>query len=123
MSTAFFDLLYTILRSVPVGKVVTYGQLAALAGRPRASRAVGACMRVNPDAPATPCHRVVAADGSLHGYSGPGGLATKMRLLQEEGVSFLGSRVNLAQSQWEVVSLSEEQRRRIAHQSPPTSSE
>jgi len=94
--------VYEILRSIPAGKVVTYGQLAKLAGNPKAARAIGLYMRMNPDAPHTPCHRVVAADGSLHGYSGDGGVEQKRAMLLEEGVLFLAidpNRVDLTRSQ------------------------
>ena len=98
----FFEKVYIELRKVPKGKVVTYGQLATLAGSPRASRAVGMCMKQNPDAPRTPCHRVVASDGSLHGYSGGDGIPTKRKILLEEGVIFNGEKVDLKSSQWSV---------------------
>lgn len=97
----FRQKVYEILRTVPKGKVVTYGQLARLAGSPHASRAVGMCMRTNPDAPNTPCHRVVASDGSLHGYSGGDGIPTKYKMLLEEGVTFKGKNVDLSVSQWD----------------------
>ena len=93
--------VYAILRTIPSGKVITYGQLAKLAGNPQAARAVGLYMRTNPDAPQTPCHRVVAADGSLHGYSGLGGIQGKKQLLIREGVTFTSKqsdKVDLAQS-------------------------
>lgn len=96
----FQDITYKVLRSVPRGKVVTYGQLARLAGKPKAARAIGAFMRTNPDAPRTPCHRVVASDGSLHGYSGHGGIAGKKQMLLDEGVQFVGEKVDLTRSQW-----------------------
>ncbi len=101
MSSEFYEKIYTILRKVPKGKVVTYGQLARLAGSPRAARAVGTCMRNNPDAPRTPCHRVVASNGSMHGYSGGDGIPTKIKMLREEGVQFKGGRVDLKISQWQ----------------------
>ena len=71
-------------RRVPFGTTLTYGQLAAQAGVPGAARAVGRCMATNPVPIIIPCHRVVAADGSLHGYSSPGGVRMKQRLLQWE---------------------------------------
>ncbi len=80
--------VYKILKTIPAGKVVTYGQLAKLAGNPKAARAIGLYMRTNPDAPKTPCHRVVASDGSLHGYSGSGGVEQKRKMLIAEGVVF-----------------------------------
>ncbi len=97
---SFTETVYTILRTVPKGKVVTYGQLAKMAGSPHAARAVGMCMQKNPDAPHTPCHRVVAADGSLHGYSAGDGIPTKKKMLLEEGVFFKGDIVDLSRSQW-----------------------
>ena len=71
-----------------------------MAGSPKAARAVGMCMRTNPDAPRTPCHRVVASDGRLTGYSAGDGVTTKKSMLLAEGVSFIGDRVDLKSSQW-----------------------
>ncbi len=99
-SSPFFDRVYALCRQIPKGKVATYGQLAYLAGSPRAARAVGMCMKSNPDAPHTPCHRVVASDGRLTGYSGGNGVSTKKEMLIKEGVAFMGDRVDLSLSQW-----------------------
>lgn len=96
----FKDHVYMICASIPKGKVATYGQIAKMAGRPRAARAVGYYMRTNPDAPRTPCHRVVAADGSMTGYSGKGGVPGKIKMLKREGVKFIGNKVDLLKSQW-----------------------
>lgn len=57
-------------------------------------------MKTNPDVPKTPCHRVVASDGKLTGYSGHGGIAGKKKMLLSEGVKFKGIRVDLSSSQW-----------------------
>ncbi len=92
--------VYKICRRIPKGKVATYGQLARLSGNPKAARAVGYFMRTNPDAPDTPCHRVVASDGSLTGYSGIGGIKKKKEMLLKEGVHFKGSKVDLSISQF-----------------------
>jgi methylated-DNA-[protein]-cysteine S-methyltransferase len=74
------------LARVPYGKTVSYGELAALAGSPRAARAVGSIMRQNPLMIVIPCHRVIGADGSLRGYGGLGsGLDHKRWLLELEG--------------------------------------
>ncbi len=101
MSRIFFrEKIYKLTRQIPKGKVATYGQLAKLAGNPKAARAVGMCMKINPDAPHTPCHRVVASDGNLIGYSGKGGIAGKKKILVMEGVFFKGSRVDLSRSLW-----------------------
>ncbi len=97
----FTKKVYDLCRTIPQGKVATYGQLAALAGSPKAARAVGTTMKNNPDAPHTPCHRVVASDGSLTGYSAGEGLLTKRKMLIEEGVYFKGLKVDLARSQWQ----------------------
>jgi O-6-methylguanine DNA methyltransferase len=96
---SFKDQVYELTRQIPKGKVATYGQLAKLAGKPKASRGVGVIMRVNKDAPKTPCHRVVARDGSLNGYSGIGGIKAKKEILIAEGVKFKGEKVDLSVSQ------------------------
>jgi len=72
------------LARVPYGSVITYGALAAKAGRPRAARAVGTIMNRNPVPIVLPCHRVVGSTGSLVGYGG--GLERKEALLRLEGV-------------------------------------
>ncbi len=70
---------------VPRGQVTTYAEIARRIGRPKAYRAVGQALGSNPVPLVIPCHRVVAADGSLTGYSGGGGIKTKARLLALEG--------------------------------------
>ncbi len=80
--------------------MATYGQVARLVGSPGAARAVGMCMKVNPDAPRTPCHRIVASDGRLTGYSAEGGVIKKRKMLEDEGVAFTGDRVDLSRSLW-----------------------
>ena len=97
----FREKVYEITKQIPKGKVATYGQLARLVGNAKAARAVGALMRVNPNAPHTPCHRVVAQDGSLTGYSGVGGVAGKKKMLLTEGVFFQGDKVDLSRSGWQ----------------------
>ena len=72
-------------RRIPSGAVWTYGQVARAIGKPRASRAVGQALGRNPVPIVIPCHRVVASDGSLGGYSGGGGLDSKKLLLHLEG--------------------------------------
>ncbi len=70
---------------VPRGGLSTYGEIAGLIGKPRAARAVGQALARNPVPIVIPCHRVVAADGALTGYSGGRGIATKETLLRLEG--------------------------------------
>lgn len=71
-------------RRIPLGTTMTYGQLAAEVGFPGAARAVGRTMATNRIPLVIPCHRVVAADGSLCGFSAQGGVRTKQRLLELE---------------------------------------
>lgn len=73
---------WTALRQVPFGATVSYGELARLIGRPKASRAVGAANHANPLPIVVPCHRVIGADNSLTGFGG--GLETKTKLLTLE---------------------------------------
>lgn len=82
--------IYRELRRVPRGRTVTYGELAARVGAPGASQAVGAAMGRNPWPVVVPCHRVLAKGGGLGGFSAPGGVATKRRLLALEGVDLDG---------------------------------
>lgn len=79
---SFRDRVHAVVASIPKGKTLTYGQVAALAGNPKAARAVGAIMRTNYDSH-IPCHRVVRADGSLGGYN-RGGRKQKYVLLSNE---------------------------------------
>jgi len=88
--TAFQRRVYEATRQIPCGHVVTYGELARRIGC-GSPRAVGQALRANPFAPEVPCHRVVAADGSLTGFGGKcdaAALARKRRLLEAEGVVF-----------------------------------
>jgi methylated-DNA-[protein]-cysteine S-methyltransferase len=80
--------LETLARAVPWGETVSYGELAVLAGRPRAARAVGSAMRNNPIPFVIPCHRVIAAGNKIGGYGGGrNAIALKRELLAREGVS------------------------------------
>ena len=73
------------LRTIPPGQVVTYGDLARLIGRPKASRAVGQVCAKNPAILVVPCHRVVPSAGGVGHYGATGGSATKRKLLEKEG--------------------------------------
>ena len=86
----FQNRVITVVRRIPPGRVATYGDVAAMAGRPRAARAVGNIMR-NCGRHDVPCHRVIAAGGRLGGYGGSESL--KRALLIAEGVPVSGSRV------------------------------
>ncbi len=80
--TDFQRLVWTTLAEIPYGETISYAELARWVGRPHAYRAVGQANGANPIAIILPCHRVIAADGSIGGYGG--GLATKRRLLELE---------------------------------------
>lgn len=85
--TAFQQGIWNALRQIPYGETRTYGEIAALAGNPKASRAVGMANNRNPLPVFIPCHRVIGTNGSLTGYAG--GLDVKLKLLQLEGVWLL----------------------------------
>lgn len=83
--TLFQQRILQACREIPYGSTRTYGQLAALAGYPRAARAVGNVMAGNCLPLVIPCHRVVPSGGRLGGYSAAQGVHTKLRLLETEG--------------------------------------
>lgn len=97
----FRQKVYEVVKQIPKGKVATYGQVAALAGNPKAARAVGNYMRQNPDQRTIPCHRVVGAGGALIGFSF-GMVEDKKKLLEEEEVLFIkkSDKVDLKRSGW-----------------------
>jgi O-6-methylguanine DNA methyltransferase len=87
-----------VVRRIPPGRVATYGDVAALAGRPKAARAVGTVMR-RCSRPDVPCHRVIAAGGRLGGYGGRETL--KRALLVAEGIAVFSGRVReLGRVRW-----------------------
>jgi len=87
--------VYAATRDVAPGTTTSYGRVARAIGRigPEAAREVGAALARNPTPIIVPCHRVVAADGKLTGFSAPGGLAVKRRMLELEGVPGYGQQV------------------------------
>ena len=92
---SFDQSVYAMAALIPMGKVSTYGAIAKAIGSPRAARAVGNALGANTDTRAVPCHRVVRGDGSIGGYSGGEGPATKAKLLMREGVKVSAGRVAL----------------------------
>lgn len=112
-SGSFNASVYEIVKRIPRGCVATYGQVAALAGRPRAARFVGFALHANPEPGVIPCHRVVFRDGSLAPGFAFGGEERQRELLEEEGVIFVppprngsnagaeGWRVDMGRCQWE----------------------
>ena len=88
--SAFTRRVLSAVGRIPAGRVATYGDVAAAAGRPRAARAVGNIMR-ECTARDVPCHRVIAAGGQLGGYGGR--LEMKRALLRAEGILVSGNRI------------------------------
>ncbi len=94
----FRDRVLAAVRRIPPGRVATYGDIAQLAGAPRAWRAVGTVMRECRDS-ATPCHRVIGAGGAIGGYGG--NVQLKLALLRAEGLEVGATRVrNFARVRW-----------------------
>ncbi|HWU24569.1 MAG TPA: MGMT family protein [Candidatus Paceibacterota bacterium] len=100
MKSPFTTTVRAVVASIPKGKVATYGQVAALAGHPGAARAVGMVMRTNKDTKAVPCHRVVGSTGALTGYAYGDGVKSKKLMLEREGVTFKGDKIDLSTSGW-----------------------
>lgn len=85
--TPFQHAVWRILLSIPCGSTMTYGEIAERLGKPKASRAVGMACGANPIPLLVPCHRAVAANGGLGGYSGRGGCSFKLQLLEQEALA------------------------------------
>jgi methylated-DNA-[protein]-cysteine S-methyltransferase len=83
--------IYAVARSIPPGKTLSYGEIAARLGDKQLAREVGQAMARNPFSIVVPCHRVLGADGKLGGFSARGGADTKLRLLSIEGVQLPGT--------------------------------
>ena len=89
--TPFQREVYRVVRGIGYGETLSYAGVAALAGSPGAARGVGSAMAHNPLPVVIPCHRVVAANGAMTGYSAPGGIGSKLQLLAMEGVRLTSS--------------------------------
>lgn len=92
MTTELQQKVWHALTKIPAGKVSTYSLLAHHLGT-RAIRAVATAVGKNPNAPEVPCHRVVRSDGTIGKYSGPGGTAGKIALLENEGIPIVDNSV------------------------------
>lgn len=98
---SFYQRVYEIVRHIPEGKLSTYGQVAFLAGSPRASRIVGAAMLHAPAGQGIPCHRVIYGDGSLCCDQAFGGKEIQRQMLEAEGITFLpDGRADLEKHLW-----------------------
>jgi O-6-methylguanine DNA methyltransferase len=100
--SSFAQNVYDYLRTIPYGKVVTYGQIAKALGHPRAARAVGQILHANPDFKMYPCFKVVNAKGQLSKHYAFGGLAEQKKLLEQEGIKVQNGCVDLAIYQWNI---------------------
>jgi methylated-DNA-[protein]-cysteine S-methyltransferase len=89
-TTAYRKRVLETARRIPYGKTMSYGELAARSGKPRAARAVGSAMASNRIALLIPCHRVVAAGGAIGGFSCRTGVELKQRLLEMEADAVRG---------------------------------
>jgi methylated-DNA-[protein]-cysteine S-methyltransferase len=87
---AFDRAVYAATRTILPGTTRSYGEVARMIGKPDGARDVGAALSRNPFPIVVPCHRVVAANGALTGFSAPGGLTTKRRMLELEGAPGYG---------------------------------
>ena len=92
-----FEKIYEVVKSIPKGKVATYGQVALLAGNPRWARVVGYALHVNPEPGIIPCHRVVNREGRVAPGFAFGGEGVQRQLLESEGIVFESEgRIDLA---------------------------
>lgn len=96
----FFNRVYENVMLIPKGKVATYGQIAAMCGNPRSSRAVGYALHVNPRPGVIPCHRVVNREGRLAPGFAFGGSGAQRALLESEGVKVDEDKVDLSVYLW-----------------------
>ena len=85
--TDFQKSVWNAVNDIPFGKVLSYGEVGHETGRPTAGRAVGGAVGANPVPIIIPCHRVLASDGRITGYSGGNGIETKAWLLDHEGIA------------------------------------
>lgn len=91
-----FEKIYEVVRSIPKGKVATYGQVAHLAGNLGWARVVGYALHVNPDPSTIPCHRVVNREGKVAPSFAFGGEGVQRQLLESEGIVFeMDGRIDL----------------------------
>ncbi|MDP2866232.1 MAG: MGMT family protein [Elusimicrobiota bacterium] len=82
--TPFQRAVWLACMSIPSGRTRSYKWIAEKIGKPGAARAVGSALGKNPFAPVVPCHRVIKSDGTLGGFSAPGGVSAKIKLLKKE---------------------------------------
>lgn len=113
MSATFDREVYAVVRRIPPGRTATYGQVAAMLGRPRAARAVGGAMRRCP--PGVPWHRVLNAQGQISRRKRAASMLTQRMLLEREGVTLRRGRVDMMRYAWDAAAST---RSRSARQAP-----
>lgn len=91
-----FEKVYEIVKKIPRGKVLTYGDVATLLGNIKYSRVVGYALHVNPEPITIPCHRIVNKNGELSSAFAFGGLSAQKTLLESEGVIVNENKVDLS---------------------------
>ena len=84
--TEFQIKVWNEIAKIPKGKTKSYKEIAIAIGRPKSSRAVANACGSNPNPITVPCHRVIRSDGKIGGYSGPGGINKKIKLLEIENI-------------------------------------
>ena len=97
----FFESVYAVVKRIPKGKVLTYGDVARAAGAPRCARQVGWALHSNPEPGVIPCHRVVFGDGRITDGFAFGGKEVQKALLEAEGVQFDNDFIDLKKYRWE----------------------
>ncbi len=99
---SFFERVYNVVVQIPRGKVLSYGDVARLAGSPRSARQVGWALHVNPRPGEIPCHRVVFKDGTVSSGFAFGGPQVQRAMLEAEGVEFSADgAIDMSVFRWE----------------------
>ena len=99
----FFERVYEVVKSIPRGTVLSYGDVARLAGSPHSSRQVGWALHCNPRPGEIPCHRVIFKDGSVSSGFAFGGPEVQRAMLISEGVVFgENDKTDMSKYRWEV---------------------
>ena len=102
MASQIYENIYAVVRRIPVGRVATYGQVAALAGLPNAARQVGYALSALDEDSDVPWHRVINAKGEISTRWDPACESQQRDLLESEGVAFNNEhRINLSAFRWE----------------------
>ncbi len=100
----FFERVYSVVMKIPRGKVLSYGDVARLAGSPRSSRQVGWALHCNPRPEEIPCHRVLFKDGSVSSGFAFGGPHVQRAMLEAEGVKFgEDGKTDMKKYRWEAL--------------------